>query len=117
MFDDRIVVPKKAIEGPSLLFFTSVFVGAGGTMTAESALLGIPTISCFPREPTIVEEYLMKKQLVFRENNPKKIVKRIYQILDDLEETRIKQRERAKNLISQMEDPIETIIKEIEGKT
>lgn len=60
-FKNKINVPENAIDGPSLLSFTSIFIGAGGTMTAEAALLGTPTISCYPSEPTIVENYLIKK--------------------------------------------------------
>ena len=38
---------------------TDVFViGSGGTMTAESALLGIPTIS-YNAIPNIIENYLI----------------------------------------------------------
>lgn len=114
-FNNRVTILRNVIDGPSLLFFASVFVGAGGTMTAEAALLGTPTISCFPREPTIVEKYLIKKKLVYRENKPKKVVKRITQILGDLENTRKKQREKARTLTSKMEDPIEVIVREIES--
>nr|AIF21721.1 hypothetical protein [uncultured marine thaumarchaeote SAT1000_06_A02] len=40
-------------------------------MTAESALLGIPTIS-YDAVPNIIEDYLVRKKLVMREINPKK---------------------------------------------
>lgn len=114
VFHNNIRIPRKIVDGPSLVFFASIFVGAGGTMTAESALLGTPTISCFPRKPTIVEKYLIQKKLVSRETKPKKIAEKIFQILDDLENTRNKQRRKARNVTSTMEDPTEIIIKEIE---
>ena len=45
-------------------------------MTAESALLGIPTIS-YNAVPNIIEAYLVKKKLVRREINPKRVVNSI----------------------------------------
>lgn len=84
-------------------------------MTAEAALLGTPTISCFPRDPTIVEKYLIKKKLVYRENKPEKVAKKIQQILANLDDVRKSQREKARNIKSTMEDPIEVLVKEIEG--
>ncbi len=113
---NRIIVPKKALDGPSLLSYTSIFIGAGGTMTAESALLGTPTLSCYPREPTIVENYLIKEKLVNRITDAGKASKKIIQILDNYESVRRAQRERAKTLVSKMEDPLEIIIKAIERK-
>jgi predicted glycosyltransferase len=114
IFQERVMVPRRIIDGPSLLFFTSIFVGAGGTMTAEAALLGTPAISCYPREPTIIENYLIREKLVYREREPNKIVKKISQIIDNIADTRKKHREISRRLISKMEDPIEVIINEVE---
>jgi predicted glycosyltransferase len=116
-FQEGIIVPKTVIDGPSLLSFSSIFIGAGGTMTAEAALLGIPTISCYPREPTIVEKYLMREKLVLRIMNPEKIVKRVIKILNDYECIKKIQMERAKALTSKMEDPLNIIIREIEKES
>ncbi|MDG6898561.1 MAG: DUF354 domain-containing protein, partial [Nitrososphaerota archaeon] len=46
-FGKRFIVPERVIDGRALLGETDVFVGMGGTMTAESALMGVPTISIF----------------------------------------------------------------------
>jgi len=115
VFPRRVTVPRTVIDGPSLLFFTSVFVGAGGTMTAEAALLGTPTISCFPHEPTIVEKHLIKKDLVYRETKPKKVANKIRQILANVDDVRKTQREKARAFTATMENPIDVIMKEIEG--
>ena len=113
--NNRVTVPENAIDGTSLLFYTSVFVGAGGTMTAEAALLGTPAISCYPQEPTIVEKYLVKKKLVHRITDPDKVAERIVKILDD--DFRRAQQEKARALMSAMEDPLEVIINEVERET
>jgi predicted glycosyltransferase len=114
-FRNSIIIPKKAVDGPSLLFFSSIFVGAGGTMTAEAALSGTPTISCYPRKPTLVEKYLMREKLILRITDPEKAVKKVMEILDNFESVSTMQKERAKALTSQMEDPLEIIMKVIEG--
>lgn len=114
-FHNRVIVPKNVIDGPSLLFFSSVFIGAGGTMTAEAAMLGTPTISCYPREPTLVERYLIGKKLVFRVTDPEKVTKKTIDILNDFNHIHRTQQERARSLISGMEDPIDVILKVVES--
>ena len=41
---------------------TDIFIGSGGTMTAESALMGIPTIS-YNAVPNIIEKFLGEKNI------------------------------------------------------
>ena len=42
---NQVKIIKMSFDGKYLLNNTDIFIGSGGTMTAESALLGIPTIS------------------------------------------------------------------------
>lgn len=110
----RLIIPKTAVDGPSLLAYTSIFIGAGGTMTTEAALLGVPTISCYPGEPTIVEEYLVKQNLVFRVIDPEKAAKKALRLFSQIERFRKIHQEKAKALIAQMGDPIEVITRTLE---
>jgi len=114
IFHGNVHVPRTAVNGPNLLFFTSLFIGAGGTMTAEAALLGTPTISCYPGPTTYVERYLIREKLISRVTEPEKVVKRAEQILENLSEERKLQRERATALVARMEDPAEAIARYIE---
>jgi predicted glycosyltransferase len=41
------IVPRTAIDSRSLMYAADVFIGAGGTMTREAALMGIPTWTLF----------------------------------------------------------------------
>lgn len=109
-----IVVCEKVVDGASLLHFSDVFVGAGGTMSAEAALLGVPTFSSYPGEPYIVEQYLAEKGLIVRETNPGALVKGVLDILDDPGEARASWSGRAQELVSGFEDPVEVIAKRIE---
>ena len=104
-------VIKMSFDGKFLLNNTDVFIGSGGTMTAESALMGIPTIS-YNAVPNIIENFLVKKSLVKRETNPKRVsneIKRIFGVSRD------KNQKRAEKVVKQMEDPIEKLIKIIKN--
>ena len=59
-----------SFDGKHLLNNTDIFIGSGGTMTAESALMGIPTIS-YNAVPNIIENYLVKKHLGKKRNKSK----------------------------------------------
>ena len=83
-----------------------VFIGSGGTMTAESALLGVPTIS-YNAIPNIIEKVLVKKGLVKRETDPKRISNQITKISKSMNQ------KRAKKITNHMDDPIEKLIKVI----
>lgn len=58
---ERTVVPDQAIDSRSLLVKADVFVGAGGTMTREAALLGVPTYSLFDGERPAVDAWLERR--------------------------------------------------------
>ncbi len=95
-----------SLDGKLLLENTDVFIGSGGTMTAESALFGIPTIS-YGASPNLVESYLIKKTLIKRESNPEKIIK----IVEKFLRSRTQTQNKAKNLLQTMEDPHTKLIK------
>jgi len=114
-FQNEVIVPKGVVDGPSLLFFSSLFIGAGGTMTAEAAMLGTPTISCYPGEPTLVEKFLKRRKLVVRAKDPEKAVKRAIKSINNYDRIHKLQQERARSLIAEMEDPLEIIIKVLEN--
>ena len=107
----KIKVIKMSFDGKYLLNDTDVFIGSGGTMTAESALMGIPTIS-YNAVPNIIENFLVKKSLVKRETNPKKVSNEIKIIFTRKNDQNQK---RAKKVVKQMEDPIEKLIKIIKN--
>ncbi len=100
-------VVKMSFDGKHLLENTHVFIGSGGTMTAESALMGIPTIS-YNAVSNIIENFLVKNHLVKRETNPKLISNQINKIFES--SNKVSQK-RAKKIVNQMEDPIQKLIK------
>ncbi len=99
-FGKKVIIMDKVVDGKSLLSITNLFIGSGGTMTAEAALMGIPTIS-YDAVPNYIEKYLVRVGLVKRETNPKKISTLIKKMVND--DTSSKQK--AKTILDSMEDP------------
>jgi predicted glycosyltransferase len=111
-FGDRVIVPEHIIDAVPLVRASSVFIGGGGTMTAEAALLGIPVISYYPGDPTFVERFLIKYGLVERVLDPGRIAQRAFAISksDDFREFYQKKSAR---LVRSMEDPLRVIVQRI----
>ncbi|HEX9678793.1 DUF354 domain-containing protein [Nitrososphaera sp.] len=104
-------VVEDVFDGVSLIKNASLFVGAGGTMSAEAALLGVPTISIAPVR-YYVEDYLVSEGLVSRARDAKALVRAGNKMLSD-EVFRQRQREKASRTLAAMEDPIERIVSAI----
>jgi predicted glycosyltransferase len=104
-YGNKVKVMDKIVDGKSLLSVTDVFIGSGGTMTAESALMGIPTIS-YDAAPNYIDKYLVRIGLVRRETNPKNIVHTVKQMLHE----RHKNKKKASVILNSMEDPFTKLI-------
>jgi len=106
-FGEKITILNKVVDGKKLLDDCNVFVGSGGTMTAEAALLGIPTIS-YNAVPNFIEKYLVRKRLVVRENSPVLMISIIKRFLSGVDK---KTKLKAKKILTQMEDPYQKLVK------
>ncbi|AJM91348.1 DUF354 domain-containing protein [Nitrosopumilus piranensis] len=106
---NKIKIVKMTFDGKQLLRNTDVFIGSGGTMTAESALMGIPTIA-YNAVPNLIENFLVRKNLIKRETDPNKISNNIKKIFKS---TNTIHQKRAKRISEKMEDPIEKLIESI----
>ena len=62
-----ILVPEKPISFSEIAENCTLFIGAGGSMTRELAILGIPTISVYQDELLDVDCYLLKSGLMSHE--------------------------------------------------
>ena len=111
-FGNRVIVLEHVIDAVSLMRVSSVFLGGGGTMTAEAALLGVPVISYYPGEPTFVEKFLINYGLVERILDSGRIAQRTRAICGSQEFREFYQR-RSGKLVRSMEDPIRVIIQKI----
>jgi uncharacterized protein len=107
-FRNKAIVLRQVVDGVKLLRNIDIFVGAGGTMTAESALLGKPTISIAPIQ-FYIDDYLRKIGLVIQASSPLQIDKLLKSFLDDEQECILIQN-RAARILNKMEDPIEKLV-------
>jgi len=103
------IVPAHVIDAIGLLSRSSVFVGAGGTMSAEAALMGVPTISFYPPAPTYVDRYLLKLGLAERILSPDRVVSRVRRLLAD-PRLADRQRKKANHVLARMEDPVRVVM-------
>jgi predicted glycosyltransferase len=106
-FGSHYIVPKEVIDGRGLLEQTDVFVGMGGTMSAEAALMGVPTVSTF-QGSLYTERYLASAKLLTKAKNLTRLITLVRRGLD--EDSRVDQSERAKRILRSMEDPVSKIV-------
>ncbi len=114
-----IKVIETVTDGILLLKLTDLFIGAGGTMSAEAALIGKPVISITPIN-FHVERYLIKMGLIKKIRNSNTLNKYIKKILSDDEEIKNKKKfscvnqisyqdninRTSQRIVAKMEDPI-----------
>lgn len=67
---ERVVVPGGAVDSRQLLNAADAFVGAGGTMSREAALLGLDTWSMFAGRRPAVDEWLEREGRLHRLSSP-----------------------------------------------
>lgn len=92
----KVKILKMSFDGKHLLSNTDAFIGSGGTMTAESALMGVPTIS-YNAVPNIIENFLVKKRLIKRISDADKIsnyIKKVFESPNNENQKRAKKLER-----------------------
>lgn len=115
--DGNLTVIDKPVTDLSILYYSAMFVGGGGTMTQEAALMGVPTVSIYPgRLPTAVR-YLVGKKLVKHLKTRENLVDRVVVLADRCEKVRELHASKAARLLNAMENPAkrvaETVLKTI----
>jgi len=93
-------VSENGIDFHSLVYYSEAFLGEGGTMTRESALLGTPTISCYPQQLLEVDNLLISKNLMQHSQDPAKIAEIIK------ESNKNHTRKLAQEAMGEFEDPL-----------
>jgi predicted glycosyltransferase len=111
-FHNQITILDHIVDSPSLLAHSAMFVGSGGTMTVEAALLGTIAISCFPGQKPLYISYLEKKKLVDTIFSPKQIASKAADALTNPEKYTTRG-DRGSALLNWMEDPAQQILAKI----
>ncbi|MDQ3840207.1 MAG: DUF354 domain-containing protein [Thermoproteota archaeon] len=109
-----VTVIPQVVDGLSLISQSDIFIGAGGTMTAEAALVGKPTISIAPAS-FYVEKYLLSQGLILKASSPEELEKITRSIISDNTYAK-RQVRKATQTLSKMEDPIEKLLNLLTNK-
>jgi predicted glycosyltransferase len=106
-----LIVPDEFIDAPSLVSQADLVIVAGGTMTREASLLGVPTIALSLLGRYSVNDYLSKKGFPLFTVTPDKVFSYSKRLLG--------KKFNVKHLVDSLENPvdiIEKVIKEIEAE-
>ena len=104
-YEGKAYTMQNVLDGTLLISLADLFIGAGGTMTAEASLLGKPTISIAPVR-FYIEKYLIKSGLVKRAISSRDLVRLSNKMLLDKHYTTT-QEIRARHILDSMDDPID----------
>ncbi|HEY7733950.1 MAG TPA: DUF354 domain-containing protein [Nitrososphaera sp.] len=107
-YGGKVRVLREVVDGTELVRSVQLFVGAGGTMTAEAALLGKPTISITPFG-FHVEKYLVRSGLVRKATDARMLVRLARKMMSDKKYQAL-QKKRAARILGGMEDPTDRMI-------
>lgn len=105
-FGSRCIVPDDVISGHGLLSKTDIFVGMGGTMSAEAALMGVPTISAF-QGSLYTDRYLRSVGLLSRATSARALAAVARRLL--AKGYKSKQARKARRVLDSMEDPVSKV--------
>ncbi len=100
---DQLVVADKVIPFPEIAPLSHAVIGAGGTMTREAALLGVPTVSCYPGDSLGVMKFLEDFKLLISTTNPKMVKIFIRKAAD--QSFRLSIKKRAERFFNKVENP------------
>ena len=57
----KLIIPSRAVDGLSLIWFSDLVISGGGTMNREAAAMGVPVYSIFRGPIGAVDRYLAKE--------------------------------------------------------
>jgi len=105
-FGSKCLVPDDVVSGHDLLASTDLFVGMGGTMNAEAALMGVPTISAF-QGSLYTDRYLESTGLLARALSTATLMSHARRFMAD--GFKATYRKKATRVLDSMEDPVPKI--------
>jgi predicted glycosyltransferase len=110
-FGSKCLVPDDIVGGYDLLSLTDLFVGMGGTMNAEAALMGVPAISAF-QGALYTDQYLERAGLLAKALTAPALISHAKRFM--AEGYRAGYSKRAKRVLDSMEDPVPKIASFVE---
>ena len=102
-----LIFPDRALDSRSLMYAADLVVGAGGTMTREAALLGVPTVSLFAGAIPAVDVWLESKGALRRLEHSDQILPVVPRNRPPADLGRL--RERGDRLVGEFVDAVTTL--------
>jgi uncharacterized protein len=112
-FGSIYTVPEHVVDGASMIERSDVFVGMGGTMTTEAALLGVPAVSAFQGAELYTERYLLSKKLLLKARSVAEVSDCVRVSLGRTYRERY--HKRARRILDWMDDPAERVTSYLES--
>jgi predicted glycosyltransferase len=69
------MIPKEVLNGPNLVYYSDLVIGAGGTMNREATVLGTPVYTIFKGRIGSVDQHLIESGKMVRIENTSDIPK------------------------------------------
>jgi len=105
----NIKILETSLDMQSLEKYASFVLTGGSTIAQEAAILGTPSITCFPQK-TEITDYLEKKGFPIIHVSSTEMLEKV--VLDLIKNSEI-YREKTKKLIDKLENPLPLIVDEI----
>jgi predicted glycosyltransferase len=102
------VIPDKAVDTLSLMYYADLVISAGGSMNREAICVGTPAISTYPEKLLSVTKFLIGLGLKKHSLDIPEIFSYAKRLMADTE-----YRERASQILKKMEDPVDVLSREI----
>ncbi|PSN99991.1 hypothetical protein B9Q11_00425 [Candidatus Marsarchaeota G2 archaeon ECH_B_SAG-F08] len=101
------LILEKGIDGLSIIEACDIFIGGGGTMTWEAALLGKPTLFAFPNEIYISKA--LRRMGLLKRVESSNFISVLKKILSRLGFYKKQSKLKAEHVLTLMEDPLDII--------
>jgi predicted glycosyltransferase len=106
----NVFIPNGILPGKDVCYYTKAMLTGAGTFAREAALLGTPAVSFFPgKEFLTVDKIMQEKGWEFKSRNPQEI----YDYVKTAKK-RSSQLDRSKDVLSELLNIIDSIIKKYE---
>lgn len=112
-FGDRAIIMDRVIDGAALLQLSDLFIGSGGTMNCEAALLEVPNMA-YAMHNILVNKFLFGKGVSHRCRDTDSMVRLGRKMLHD-QRMRKDIASRSRKLLAAMEDPMKQIVRVLES--
>ncbi|RLG52961.1 MAG: hypothetical protein DRN96_01110 [Thermoproteota archaeon] len=107
----RVKVPQRVVDTASIYSFCTLVVSGGGTMAREAALVGTPSICCFPGGELDVNRFLIERGFpIWHASSYYQAAGIAEKILDAPGQFKVN----TKGALAELEDPIPVLVRLIE---